>query len=190
AIRSGQLSQKKAEAEFKISRATIKNKLKNRFLKKPGHPTIFTNDEEKDFGSHIKFERTRLSWYSNGKNKTALPKDQFPALLKKALDNLQPTKSHNVISGFRAAGIVLINVEELLSNLFRQDREMNVAVGQSICLDDIEEANNSYVLETEQQPIREKGRSKRSSSQESSSEKNFNHSMASSLESNESFGSL
>lgn len=53
AIRTGRLSQRKAEAEFKISRATIKNKLKNRFLKKPGHPTIFTNDEEKAFASHI-----------------------------------------------------------------------------------------------------------------------------------------
>ncbi|KAF2903645.1 hypothetical protein ILUMI_02552 [Ignelater luminosus] len=116
--RSGRLSQRKTEAEFKTSRATIKNKLKKRFLKKPRHSTIFINDEEKAFASYI-----------------VLSKFGFPIA------------------------------------------------------DDIEEANNSYVSETEQQPERKKGRYKRPAPPESLSEVD-NYSIASSLESNESFGSL
>jgi hypothetical protein len=35
------MSQRKAAAHFEICRSTIKNKLKNKYLKKQGHPTVF-----------------------------------------------------------------------------------------------------------------------------------------------------
>jgi hypothetical protein len=37
---------------YKIS-LTIKNKLKKQFTGKPGHPNVFTEEEEKAFASHI-----------------------------------------------------------------------------------------------------------------------------------------
>ncbi|KAF2892704.1 hypothetical protein ILUMI_13469 [Ignelater luminosus] len=128
AIRSGRLSQRKAEAEFKVSRATIENKLKNSFLKKPRHPTILTNNEEKACASHI-----------------------------------------------------------MLTPKTNSRKKINVAADQSICPDDIEEANIFYVSETEQQPVLKTGRSKRFASPESSLEEDDNYSTAISLESNESF---
>ncbi|KAF2880040.1 hypothetical protein ILUMI_26109 [Ignelater luminosus] len=133
----------------------------------------------------IKWKQVITSWKesASGKNQTAMPKDQFPALLEKTLDELQSTTSQNVISGFRKASSVPLNVKKPLSRLSNQDRQvhlnmigdfflqrledkqskmvtlktnsrkkMNVAAGQNICPDDIEEANNSYVSETLQQP--------------------------------------
>ncbi|KAF2905981.1 hypothetical protein ILUMI_00194 [Ignelater luminosus] len=86
---------------------------------------------------------------ASDKNQTALPKNQFPVLLKKALNELQPTASQNIISCFGKADIVPINVEELESftssrsgGTFKDDcrKKINVASGQSIYPDDIEEA--------------------------------------------------
>jgi hypothetical protein len=53
AVQSGQMSQRRASARFKICRNTIKNKLKNQFTGKPGHPNVFTEEEEKAFASNI-----------------------------------------------------------------------------------------------------------------------------------------
>lgn len=53
AIRSGEMSQRQAEAHFKICRSTIKNKLKNRHISSPGHPSVFSKEEEQAFASHI-----------------------------------------------------------------------------------------------------------------------------------------
>lgn len=52
-IREGKMSQRKAAEYFKIPRSTIKNKLKNKFPSKPGHPTIFSKAEEESFSAHI-----------------------------------------------------------------------------------------------------------------------------------------
>lgn len=53
AVRSGELSQREAEAKFKIPRSTIKNKLKNKHVKHIGRPTIFTEAEEECFTMHM-----------------------------------------------------------------------------------------------------------------------------------------
>lgn len=53
AIRSGEMSQRQAEAHFKICRSTIKNKLKNLHSSSPGHPSVFTMEEEQAFASHV-----------------------------------------------------------------------------------------------------------------------------------------
>ncbi|KAG8236450.1 hypothetical protein J437_LFUL016747 [Ladona fulva] len=53
AIRSGEMSQKQAADHYNISRSTIKRRLKNDLPIKPGHPTVFTSDEEMAFASHL-----------------------------------------------------------------------------------------------------------------------------------------
>ncbi|KAJ8967558.1 hypothetical protein NQ314_002875 [Rhamnusium bicolor] len=53
AIKTGAMSQRFASVHYRIPRSTIKNKLKNRFTNKPGHPTIFTAAEEASFSAHI-----------------------------------------------------------------------------------------------------------------------------------------
>lgn len=53
AIRSGEMSQREAEAHFKISRSTIKRRLKSETPKSPGHPKVFTEEEERAFASHL-----------------------------------------------------------------------------------------------------------------------------------------
>jgi hypothetical protein len=53
AVQSGQMSQRRASAHFKICRSTVKNKFKKKFAGKPGHPNVFTEEEEKAFASHI-----------------------------------------------------------------------------------------------------------------------------------------
>ena len=52
-IKSGLLSQREAEKRYKIPRSTIKHKLKGQFPASPGHPTIFNENEELAFVSHI-----------------------------------------------------------------------------------------------------------------------------------------
>lgn len=56
AIRSVEMTQRKAEAFYGISRSTIKRRLKNTgidVVKSPGHPTVFTNQEEIAFSTHL-----------------------------------------------------------------------------------------------------------------------------------------
>ncbi|KAF2879192.1 hypothetical protein ILUMI_26978 [Ignelater luminosus] len=81
------------------------------------------------------------NWFKSNR-----PKDQFSALFKKALGELQSTTNQNEISGSRKAA---------------KRRTLQRA---SICPDDIEEAK------TDQQPVRKRGRSKRPASPESSSQ--------------------
>lgn len=45
-IWSGEMSQRVAAAHYDISLSTIKRRLKDISLKKPGHPAVFTDDEE------------------------------------------------------------------------------------------------------------------------------------------------
>lgn len=56
AIRSGEMTQRNAEAFYGISRSTIKRRLKDTgtdVVKSPGHPTVFTNLEEIAFSTHL-----------------------------------------------------------------------------------------------------------------------------------------
>lgn len=53
AVRSRRMTQREAEKFYKISRATIKRKLKNQHSGKPGHPRVFTDEEELAFASHL-----------------------------------------------------------------------------------------------------------------------------------------
>lgn len=48
-IRNGQMTQRKAEAEFNIPRRTIINKLKEHHINKPGQPQMFSDEEETSF---------------------------------------------------------------------------------------------------------------------------------------------
>ncbi|XP_039291350.1 uncharacterized protein LOC120353005 [Nilaparvata lugens] len=61
------------------------------------------------------------------KNRGCIPKDRFPALLKKCIDslNVDDACSKNLISGFRATGIHPIDVEQVLKQLpiSNQDQE-------------------------------------------------------------------
>lgn len=53
AVRSGEMTQRQAADHFKIPRSTMKNKLKNLFSNSPGHPKVFSQEEELAFASHI-----------------------------------------------------------------------------------------------------------------------------------------
>ncbi|KAF4517677.1 hypothetical protein B566_EDAN004971 [Ephemera danica] len=55
----------------------------------------------------------------NARSKCGLPKDLFASLLRKALErmNVDERVHHNIISAFRATGIVPYNVDELLKHL-------------------------------------------------------------------------
>src|SRR5258705_3868713 len=46
------MSQRKAAAAYNIPRNTVKNKLRGAFPMKPGHPTIFSKEEEESFAAH------------------------------------------------------------------------------------------------------------------------------------------
>lgn len=52
-IRSGRHTQTSASQAYNIPRSTIKNKLKDVFNKKPGRPTVLSEDQEKAFEEHI-----------------------------------------------------------------------------------------------------------------------------------------
>lgn len=75
----------------------------------------------------MKWRQVLLSWKHSqiGRRLSTTPKDQFPALLKKALDSLIATRE-NVIAGFRKSGIMPTNKDEPLSRLPKQDRVVNL----------------------------------------------------------------
>lgn len=74
-----------------------------------------------------KWRQILLDWKSSqtGRKLPTTPKEQFPFLLKKALNALTETKE-NLIAGFKKTGIFPANKEEPLSRLPRQDRIVNV----------------------------------------------------------------
>lgn len=58
AIQSGEMSQRAAAEFYKISISTIKRRLKSRLepssaVNRPGHPTVFTQQEELSFATHL-----------------------------------------------------------------------------------------------------------------------------------------
>lgn len=76
-----------------------------------------------------KWRQVLLDWKNSqsGRALPTTPKDQFPCLLKKALESLTETKG-NLIAGFRKSGIVPIDKEEPLSRLPKQDRIVDVGL--------------------------------------------------------------
>lgn len=64
----------------------------------------------------IKWRETLSSW--KAKNRGTIPKDTFPRLLKKCLEEMgKENISKNVKSGFRGAGLIPLNREEVLKRL-------------------------------------------------------------------------
>lgn len=59
AVKSKMLTQRAAAKKYHIPRSTIKNKLRGKYLNKPGRPTVFTEEEEMVFVANI----TALSEY-------------------------------------------------------------------------------------------------------------------------------
>lgn len=53
AVRNKVMTQRQAAEYYRIPRSTIKNKLKNKFPSKPGHPNTFSEAEESVFSAHI-----------------------------------------------------------------------------------------------------------------------------------------
>lgn len=90
-----------------------------------------------------KWRQILLDWKSSqtGRKLPTTPKEQFPCLLKKALNALTESKE-NLIAGFKKTGIFPVNKEEPLSRLPRQDRIMN-----------IELITNSFIQKLEQSRI-------------------------------------
>ncbi|KAJ8972694.1 hypothetical protein NQ314_000061 [Rhamnusium bicolor] len=76
----------------------------------------------------IKWREVLTLWKESdsGKKLNALPKDQFPALLKRALEELEPAVSQNLQLGFRKAGIFPINKDAILNRLPNQDRDVDL----------------------------------------------------------------
>lgn len=58
AIKSGQMSQRKASIQFNIPRRTLVYKIKNAHMNRPGQPQIFTDEEEEAIASHIEIMGT------------------------------------------------------------------------------------------------------------------------------------
>lgn len=59
----------------------------------------------------------------NGMNTGVLPKQAFPALLKKVLEDLEPNMKKNLESGFRKSGIYPCDVQPLLDRIGRKQVE-------------------------------------------------------------------
>ncbi|CAH2003976.1 unnamed protein product [Acanthoscelides obtectus] len=80
----------------------------------------------------IKWRQVLLDWKNTpeGRRLPTVPKDQFPRLLKTALDSMKETQSY-LVNGFSKTGIYPQNVEEPLSRLPRQDRivDLNLISG-------------------------------------------------------------
>ncbi|CAK1594188.1 unnamed protein product [Parnassius mnemosyne] len=76
-----------------------------------------------------KWRQVLLQWKNSqlGRKLSTTPKDQFPRLLKTALDSLTETKA-NLIAGFRKTGIYPIDKEEPLPRLPKQDRIINAGL--------------------------------------------------------------
>lgn len=169
----------------------------------------------------MKWKLALTAWKESeqGRKTQCLAKDQFPALLKKTMDELEPTIAQNLKSGFRKAGIYPINKHEILNRLPIQDRtNVNVSLIGEVFLDRLKEKRmelstpknnrrkklavppgqsiNPDAIESscEQvpKPSRKRGRPKQTadSSDSSSSNEDDNFSIASSGNSLESFGSL
>lgn len=75
----------------------------------------------------VKWRQVLMTWKESqvGRKLTTTPKEIFPGLLKKALDNLPDTRE-NLIAGFKKTGIVPLNKNDALERLPKQDRVINL----------------------------------------------------------------
>jgi hypothetical protein len=80
-----------------------------------------------------------------GKKFNTLPKDQFPSLLKKVLDDMAPIVKQNLIPAFRKAGDVPTNKQEILSRMPRQDRDVNLNMVGDVFLTHLTEKRQEFV---------------------------------------------
>nr|CAH7741545.1 unnamed protein product [Callosobruchus chinensis] len=76
----------------------------------------------------IKWRQVLTEWKQSesGKLVPTLPKDIFPRLLKKALDNIEPHVRENIKAGFKKAGIHPISKDEVLKRLPSSSASVNL----------------------------------------------------------------
>nr|CAH7727746.1 unnamed protein product [Callosobruchus chinensis] len=76
----------------------------------------------------IKWRQVLTEWKQSesGKSVSTLPKDIFPRLLKKALDNIEPHVRENIKAGFKKAGIHPISKDEVLKRLPSSSASVNL----------------------------------------------------------------
>lgn len=70
-------------------------------------------------------------------NKGVLPKTEFPNLLRKMLEKANPTLSANIISGFKACGIIPLNQEEVLKKIKPRYDEINENNNLVACFENV-----------------------------------------------------
>ena len=93
-----------------------KNNIK--FVLLPPNSTHYTQPLDVSFFRplKIKWRETLNDWKE--KNRGSMPKDKFPRLLKKCIDDLGEEKvKKNLIRGFKAAGIVPLDRQQVLKRL-------------------------------------------------------------------------
>jgi hypothetical protein len=67
--------------------------------------------------SHWRKILTEWKESSEGTRNPTIPKQIFPSLLKKLIDNIKPTMADNLKNGFRKCGIYPCNIDELLARI-------------------------------------------------------------------------
>ncbi|XP_013189286.1 uncharacterized protein LOC106142869 [Amyelois transitella] len=95
-----------------------------RFIFLPANSSHLTQPLDVAYFRPLKaiWRKTLLEWKQ--KTRGCIPKDQFPRLLKRSLDQLL-TSSENLKSGFRAAGICPLNKQTVLAKLPVETPENN-----------------------------------------------------------------
>jgi hypothetical protein len=78
----------------------------------------------------VKWRQILTDWKSTGKRSKVLSKDQFPKLLGKLIDNINPQVKQNLVSGFRKTGIHPLNENEVLNRLPSDDRNVQSSVSE------------------------------------------------------------
>ena len=72
------------------------------------------------------------TWTRESRRKDNLPKDAFPSMLRKLMQRLKPA---NLIAGFKATGICLLNSNEVLKRL--PDENSNNSFNESVFNDSV-----------------------------------------------------
>lgn len=97
-----------------------------KFVCLPANSTHMCQPLDVAFFSPLKMNwRQILSTWKTGGGRTSatVTKDKFPTLLQKLLDSMEENRKQNLISGFRKAGIMPLNPEEVLRRLPNEDQD-------------------------------------------------------------------